>query len=314
MNSSRVHQVRIHALSTYSEPSALVSKTTGSQDGMHDGHAVGYTGVRLVNAPNFSVTHLKVACSTCHLRELCLPLGLSLPDIERLEEIVAASKRLRRGERLFRAGDKFESLYAVRIGFLKSTVVSSDGHEQVIGFHMAGELVGLDGISNGTHTCEAVALEDTDVCVIPYAGIEAVARAVPKLRNHFHKVMSREIVREQGVMLLLGTMHADERLAAFLLNLSLRFGARHYSRSEFVLRMTRAEIGSFVGLQLETVSRVLSRFAQDGLLEVNQKHVRIVNQDGLHAIVSGEAPARELRPRLTEHLSVTRRITWRTPC
>ena len=257
-----------------------------------------------MNAPEFFATHPKVACSSCNLRASCLPLGLSLPDIERLEELVAASKRLRRGERLFRVGDHFESLYAVRIGFLKSSALSPDGHEQVMGFHMAGELVGLDGISNGTHTCEAVALEDVDVCIIPYAGIEAVANAVPKLRNHLHKVMSREIVREHGVMLLLGTMHADERLAVFLLNLSLRFEARRYSRSEFVLRMTRAEIGSFIGLQLETVSRVLSRFAQDGLLEVNQKHVRIVNPDGLRAIVSGEVPNRELHQGLTEDISV----------
>jgi CRP/FNR family transcriptional regulator len=257
-------------------------------------------GVQLMNAPDFSVTHLKVACSTCSLRESCLPLGLSLPDIERLEELVAASKRLRRGERLFRVGDTFESLYAIRVGFLKTTALSADGHEQVMGFHMAGELVGLDGISNGTHTCEAVALEDTDVCVIPYSGIEAVASAVPKLRNHFHKVMSREIVREHGAMLLLGTMNADERLAVFLLNLALRFEARHYSRTEFVLRMTRAEIGSLLGLKLETVSRTLSRFAQDGLLEVNQKHVRIVNLDGLRAIVSGEAPVREFRQRLSD--------------
>lgn len=292
------------AVHVYSESSVPVSKTTGGQTGMRDGHAAGYPGVRLVNAPNFSVSHLKVACSACNLRESCLPLGLSLPDIERLEEIVAASKRLRRGERLFRAGDRFESLYAVRIGFLKSTALSPDGREQVMGFHMAGELVGLDGISNGTHMCEAVALEDTDVCVIPYDGIEAVASAVPKLRNHVHKVMSREIVREHGVMLLLGAMHADERLASFLLNLSLRLEARRYSRSEFVLRMTRAEIGSFLGLQLETVSRVLSRFAQDGLLEVNQKHIRIVNPDGLRAIVSGEVPDRALRQCLTDDLGV----------
>ena len=257
-----------------------------------------------MTAPNLYITHPKVACSTCSLRESCLPLGLSHPDIERLEKLVAASKRLRRGERLFRAGDTFESLYAVRTGFLKSTALSPDGNEQVLGFHMAGELVGLDGISDGTHTCEAVALEDSDVCIIPYAGIEAIASAVPKLRNHFHKVMSREIVREHGAMLLLGTMHADERLAVFLLNLSLRFEARHYSRTEFVLRMTRAEIGSLLGLKLETVSRTLSRFAQDGLLEVNQKHVRIVNPDGLRAIVTGEAPDRVLRKRPTEELTV----------
>jgi CRP/FNR family transcriptional regulator, anaerobic regulatory protein len=226
-----------------------------------------------MNGPSFSVSHLKVACSNCNLRELCLPLGLSLPDIEKLEDLVATRRRIKRGESLFRAGDRFESLYAVRVGFLKSTVMSTDGREQVTGFHMAGELVGMDGISNEQHSCDTVALEDTDVCVIPYERLD--------------KVMSREIVREHGVMLLLGSMHAEERLAAFLLNLSQRFEARGYSRTEFVLRMTRAEIGSFLGLKLETVSRVLSRFAHDGLIEVNQKHVRIINTEGLRAIVSG---------------------------
>jgi len=242
-----------------------------------------------MNAPSFSVTHLKVACSNCNLRELCLPLGLSLEDIERLEELVATRKRIKRGESLFRAGDRFESLYAVRLGFLKSTVMSSDGREQVTGFHMAGELIGMDGISNESHSCDTVALEDTEVCVIPYDRIEDVASSVPVLRNHFHKVMSREIVREHGVMLLLGSMHAEERLAAFLLNLSQRFEARGYSRSEFVLRMTRAEIGSFLGLKLETVSRVLSRFAHEGLIDVNQKHVHIISTDGLRAIVGGQS-------------------------
>jgi CRP/FNR family transcriptional regulator len=244
-----------------------------------------------MNGPSFSVSHLKVACSNCNLRELCLPLGLSLTDIEKLEELVATRRRVKRGESLFRAGDRFESLYAVRLGFLKSTVMSTDGREQVTGFHMAGELVGMDGISNEQHSCDTVALEDTEVCVIPYERLEEVAGTVPVLRNHFHKVMSREIVREHGVMLLLGSMHAEERLAAFLLNLSQRFEARGYSRTEFVLRMTRAEIGSFLGLKLETVSRVLSRFAHDGLIEVNQKHVRILNTEGLRAIVSGNSAA-----------------------
>ena len=156
--------------------------------------------------------------------------------------------------------------------------MSQDGREQVIGLHMAGELVGLDGISTDAHSCDTVALEDSEVCVIPYDRLEDVATAMPVLHNHFHKVMSREIVREHGVMLLLGSMHAEERLAAFLLNLSQRFETRGYSRTEFVLRMTRAEIGSFLGLKLETVSRVLSRFAQDGLIDVNQKHVRIVTR------------------------------------
>lgn len=241
-----------------------------------------------MNAPNFSLSRLKVACANCNLRELCLPVGLSLAELEKVEELVATRRKVRRGDALFRAGDRFDALYAVRLGFLKSTVMSSDGREQVTGFHMAGELVGLDGIGTETHSCDTVALEDTEVCVIPYQRLEEVAAAVPVLRHHFHKVMSREIVREHGVMLLLGSMHAEERLAAFLLNLSQRFEARGYSRTEFVLRMTRAEIGSFLGLKLETVSRVLSRFAQEGLIEVNQKHVRILNTEGLRAIVAGQ--------------------------
>jgi CRP/FNR family transcriptional regulator len=241
-----------------------------------------------MNAPNFAVNSLKVACSSCNLRELCLPVGIVTSDLDRLEELVAVRKKVKRGDSLFRAGDRFDALYAIRLGFFKSTVVSNDGREQVTGFHMAGELVGLDGISSEKHSCNTVALEDAEVCVIPYTRLEEVANAMPVLRSHFHKVMSREIVREHGVMLLLGSMQAEERLSAFLLNLSQRFEARGYSRTEFVLRMTRAEIGSFLGLKLETVSRVLSRFAQDGLIEVNQKHLRIIDQEGLRAIIAGQ--------------------------
>jgi CRP/FNR family transcriptional regulator, anaerobic regulatory protein len=245
-----------------------------------------------MNAPIFSINNLKVACSNCNLREICLPVGMPVSDLEKVERIVASRRKIRRGERLFRAGDKFDSLYAVRLGFLKSSVAATDGREQVTGFHMAGELVGLDGISGTSHSCDVVALEDTEVCVIPYDRLEDVATAVPVLSMHLHKVMSREIVREHGVMLLLGSMHAEERLAAFLLNLSQRFEARGYSRTEFVLRMTRAEIGSFLGLKLETVSRLFSRFAQEGLIAVSQKRVRIVDPAGLRSLVAGQgAPA-----------------------
>ena len=241
-----------------------------------------------VTAPQpFLVSHLKVACANCNLRELCMPVGLPPADLERIEQLIATRRRVARGEMLFRSGDRFDALYALRLGFMKSQVNTPDGREQVTGFHMAGEIVGLDGIGTDSHTCDVVALEDTEVCVIPYNRVEEVADSVPILRQHFHKVMSREIVRDHGVMLLLGSMHAEERLAAFLLNLSQRFEARGYSRTEFVLRMTRAEIGSFLGLKLETVSRALSRFATDGLLEVNQKHVRILNPAGLREVVDG---------------------------
>lgn len=242
-----------------------------------------------MHAPAFSVSNLKVACANCNLRELCLPVGLTITDLDRVEELVAARRRVKRGEALFRIGDRFESLHAVRLGFLKSTVLTDDGREQVTGFHMGGEIVGLDGISTGNHACDMVALEDTEVCVIPYRRIDDIATQVPAMRGHFHRVMSREIVREHGVMLLLGTMLAEERMATFLLNLSQRFQARGYSTSEFVLRMTRAEIGSFLGLKLETVSRVLSKFAKDGLIAVDQKRVRIIDAKGLRAVVSGQA-------------------------
>src|SRR5262249_28759602 len=234
-----------------------------------------------------SMRRLKVACSNCNMRELCLPRGIPAEDLEKLDRLVADRRKLVRGQRLFSTGDKFGFLYAVRLGFLKSVVAASDGREQVTGFHMAGELVGLDGISTQAHACDVVALEDTEVCVIPFARIGEIASTVRGLTLHLHKVMSREIVREHGVMLLLGSMHAEERLAAFLVNLSQRFEARGYSRTEFVLRMTRAEIGSFLGLKLETVSRLFSRFAQDGLIEVSQKQIRVLDPQGLRALATG---------------------------
>jgi CRP/FNR family transcriptional regulator len=222
------------------------------------------------------------------MRELCLPLGLAPADLEKVDRLLGGRRKLSRGEHLFSAGDRFESLYAIRLGFLKSLVTSSDGREQVTGFHMAGELVGMDGISAQSHSSNVVALEDTEVCVLPYARLDEMAAMVPLLSMHLHKVMSREIVREHGVMLLLGSMHAEERLAAFLLNMSQRFEARGYSRTEFVLRMTRAEIGSFLGLKLETVSRLFSRFAQEKLIAVDAKRVSILSPEGLRALVAGQ--------------------------
>jgi len=236
-----------------------------------------------------SLSILKTACSNCNLRELCLPLGLTNDELKRLDDLVSIRRRLKRGDRLYSSGAPFDAIYAIRSGFFKTDVLIEDGREQVTGFQMAGELLGLDGISTEHHTCNAIALEDSEVCAIPFPRLESLSREIHTLQHHFHKVMSREIVRDHGVMMLLGTMRAEERLAAFLLNLSQRFEARGYSRTEFVLRMTRAEIGSFLGLKLETVSRVLSRFAQDGLIEVNQKHVRIVDPDGLRTIVSGQS-------------------------
>jgi CRP/FNR family transcriptional regulator, anaerobic regulatory protein len=229
---------------------------------------------------------IRVACSSCNLRELCMPLGLTPDELERVDSLVASRRRVKRGTSLFRNGDKFTSLYAIRTGFFKTCITSEDGRDQVTGFQMAGEVVGLDGIVNDRHTCDAIALEDADVCLMPFDRIEELSNEIHGLQRHVHKIMSREIVREHGVMLLLGSMRAEERLAAFLLNLVQRLHARGFSQSELVLRMTREEIGSYLGLKLETVSRTFSKFVEEGIVEVKQRHVRIVNADALKLLVN----------------------------
>ena len=229
---------------------------------------------------------IKVACSNCNLRELCMPLGLSNTELERLDDVVANRRKVKRGALLFRNGEKFQSLFAIRTGFFKTCIASEDGRDQVTGFQMAGEIIGLDGIMNDHHTCDAVALEDAEVCVMPCDRVEELSREITSLQRHVHRIMSREIVRENGVMLLLGSMRAEERLAAFLLNLVQRLHARGFSQSELVLRMTREEIGSYLGLKLETVSRTFSKFVEDGMVEVKQRHVRILNTDALKDIIA----------------------------
>ena len=230
-----------------------------------------------------------VACSNCNLQELCMPLGLNKDELDRIDDIVATRRKIKRGSILFRNGEKFTNLFAIRTGFFKTCVASEDGRDQVTGFQMAGEVIGLDGIVNDFHTCDAVALEDAEVCVMPFDRIEELSREINTLQRHVHKIMSREIVREHGVMLLLGSMRAEERLATFLLNLVQRLHARGFSQSELILRMTREEIGSYLGLKLETVSRTFSKFVEEGIVEVKQRHVRILKTDALSEIVNTKA-------------------------
>jgi CRP/FNR family transcriptional regulator, anaerobic regulatory protein len=232
------------------------------------------------------IQHIKVACSSCNLRELCLPMGLNNEELEKLDHVVSTRKRVKRGGALFNAGDPFTSLYAVRSGFFKTCVTTSDGRDQVTGFQMTGEIIGMDGIVHDKHSCAAVALEDAEVCVMPFDKLESLSREFSTLQHHVHKIMSREIVRDHGVMLLLGSMRAEERLAAFLLNLVQRLHARGFSQSELVLRMTREEIGSYLGMKLETVSRTFSRFMEEGIIEVRQRYVQIKNTAALQQIVN----------------------------
>jgi len=232
-----------------------------------------------------SLASLRSHCASCNMRSLCLPVGLKDTDLAQLDAVLGNRIKLKKGEPLFRNGSQFTALYAVRLGSLKTTVLSDDGREQVSGYHMPGDLLGLDGMSEDRHACEAIALEDTELCVMPFARIEEVAREVPALQHNLHRVMSREIESDHKVMLLLGSMRAEERLAAFLLNLSERYRSRGYSSTEFVLRMTREEIGSYLGLKLETVSRLFSRFQEEGLVAVAGRSVKIIDLPMLKQLV-----------------------------
>jgi CRP/FNR family transcriptional regulator len=224
---------------------------------------------------------LKTLCSTCHLKDLCLPCGLNTPDVQRLDGLMFARRKIRMGQPLYREGEKFQFIYAVRTGTFKSSLTLKDGREQVTGFHMAGELMGLDGVAQGLHASTATALEDAEICAIPYAHLNELTANNSNMQHVVSRLMSREIVREHSLMMLLGSMNAEERLAAFLLNLSQRLRARGYSPSEFHLRMSRAEIGSYLGMKLETVSRTFSAFQQQRMLEVDKKHIRILDLDSL---------------------------------
>lgn len=222
-----------------------------------------------------NVTALKQSCSRCSLRELCLPIGLNTDELSQLDQLVSTRKILKRKEYAFRMNAPFRSLYAIRRGFFKTYDLQEDGSEQITGFQMAGELIGMDAISTDHHTCNAVALEDSELCEIPFAQLEELIRQIPTLQNQFHKLMSREIIRDHGIMMLLGNMNAEQRLATFLLNLSQRFAMRGYSPTRFTLRMTRAEIGNYLGMKLETVSRTFSKFQETSLLLVRNKELEL---------------------------------------
>jgi CRP/FNR family transcriptional regulator, anaerobic regulatory protein len=215
----------------------------------------------------------------------CLEKGFFGAALKEFEPLVLSHRRLKLGQALYRCGEAFQAIYLVRFGFIKTVVLLEDGREQVTGLYMPGEMLGMDGIASGHHASDAIALDDSDICVVPYDRLETLSREVSAVQRYLHRLFSYEIVREQRMMLILGSMRAEERVAAFLLNLSERFTALGFSASEFVLRMTREEIGSLLGMKLETVSRIFSRFAKDGLIEIEGKHVRILSGDGLRRII-----------------------------
>lgn len=230
------------------------------------------------------IASVKQACSGCNLRQLCLPLGIPSQDVELLDALIKRRRPLSRGRHVFRLGDEFRSLYAIRSGSVKTYTITEDGGEQVTGFHLPGEIIGLDAINTNQHPCAAKALETTSICELPFNRLEELAAQIPGLGRQLMRVMSREIQADEELLMLLGKKSAEERLASLLMSLSRRFKERGFSSREFHLSMSRNDIGNYLGLAVETVSRLFTRFQQQGLIEVRYKYIRLQQIDTLQAL------------------------------
>jgi len=251
-------------------------------------------GLRLQEAATLTGSR-GVARAISAPREMALSASLRGEDLERFESVKFASRAVRQGVHLFNAGDKLSCLYSIRDGFFKTSLPGSQGREQVTGFFMSGDLVGLDGLGDGRYNVTAVALEDSTVWMMPYAVITAMAQEIPSLQSSLHSELSREAARSYAVMMLLGSTSAQERVAGFLLDLSRRHLGRGLSGSSLRLRMTRADIGSYLGITIETVSRTLSTFQKAGLMNVQQRALSILDVDGLERILETVRPKRGAR-------------------
>lgn len=218
---------------------------------------------------------------TCSLSSLCLPLSLNLEEIDKLDKIIKRRQALKKGDHLFRQGDNFESIYAVRSGSLKSYIMTNNGEEQITNLHLPSELVGLDSIDCKSYPISTKALETTSVCEIPYSNLQELYTKLPDLRSQIFSCMSKELRDDKQMMLLLSKKNAEEKVASLLANLSARFKRRGYSPYTFRLSMSRNEIGSYLGLAVETVSRVFTRFQSMDIIAVNGKEIHITNKNQL---------------------------------
>lgn len=222
------------------------------------------------------------------ISQLCIPFTLNEHELDQLDNIIERKKPIQKGQTLFKAGDELKSLYAIRSGTIKSYTITEQGDEQITGFHLAGDLVGFDAIGTGLHPSFAQALETSMVCEIPFETLDDLSGKMPNLRQQMMRLMSGEIKGDQDMILLLSKKNAEERLAAFIYNLSRRFAQRGFSPREFRLTMTRGDIGNYLGLTVETISRLLGRFQKSGMLAVKGKYITIENSD-LLAQLAGQA-------------------------
>lgn len=249
--------------------------------------------------PNvISFETIRVACKNCSLATLCLPVGLTPDDVERLDGIVKRARPLHRGDYLFRVGERFRALYVVKTGSVKTCAPSEEGGEQLLGFHLPGEVIGLDAIEKGVHACSAKVLETSAVCEIPFSRLEELSSSIPSLQHQMYRLLSKEISQDSKMLLLLGKKSAEERLATFLLSISKRLRKRGLCSTDFYLSMSRHEIGNYLGLAVETVSRLFTRFQDEGLLKVDRKHIELLDPGAMEAIVT-PATADDRRQRST---------------
>ena len=232
------------------------------------------------------LSEVRTQCQKCSLYQLCMPMGLAEGDLSKLDRIIKRRRPVEKGEYLFRLGEQFNALYAIRSGSLKTFTSQSDGQEQVIGLHLPGELIGLDAIGENRHGCSAVALETTSLCEIPYDHLEPLSREIPGLQRHLFRLMSAEIQHDQCHMTVLARMPVENRLASFLINLAARYRLRGYSPNEFNLSMSRGDIANMLGMAMETISRLLGNFQEQGLVQVERKHIRLLDPAALRAIAS----------------------------
>ena len=228
----------------------------------------------------------QVSCGNCRLGRICLPLALETDDVTKLDEIIQRGRPLQRGDHLYRAADGFGSVYAVRSGCVKTYHITDDGREQVTGFYFPGEVLGMDGIGKNSHTCSAKALETSAVCEIPFERLEELSTRLPNLQRHFFQLMSREITEEQQLITLISKNSAEERVAALMLSISSRNARRKLSATSFRLPMSRIDIGNYLGLTVETVSRVFSRLQKLGVMEVANKEIHINDLDQLREVAN----------------------------
>lgn len=241
-----------------------------------------------MSAPRQSldVQTIKVSCELCSLAELCLPRGLSEAEVHELDGIVKRGRPINRGKHLYRMNDQDHSLYLVRTGSFKSYLSTDDGDEQVVGFHLPGELVGLDAFETGRHTCSTMAMETSTVCELPGEKLNHVCQSVPGLHSQLQSLIGKEISADHSMLLLLGKKSAEEKLASFLVSLSRRFHERGFSPVEFNLCMSRQDIGNYLGLAVETISRLFAKFQEENLLAVDRRLIKIKDLQSLKSLVS----------------------------